>query len=290
MPPILNAERAIALGLHRTAISDAWLSLANDLGVTHLDTAYNYGGFKSLDHLGRLGAAVNFMITSKVGYFEAVNGSGYHSLEPRLLARSVEGTIGRLGAPLDAILLHNPEEAVETTVNFPRAFALACEAMQRAVDAGFARRWGLSTWRPNLFPQDVQEVVPRPQIVMTRVGFSVNPAEMQAIRRCRRLLASPGIEYRGMAPFGGELRSTSLLGATDLTSFITGEATNAQAAIRVSFDLPAVEQVTFATSDPAHLKDAVDACHLEVDRNRVEAYMAVLDAAYAAPQPDSGRL
>jgi pyridoxine 4-dehydrogenase len=110
---------------------------------------------------------------------------------------------------------------------------------------------------------------------MTRAGLSLSADAMAAANHCRDAVMWPGIELRGMAPFGGS-RAARLLRATDLTPFVGGPSTNAQAALRVSFELPEVEMVAIGTSNPAHMREAVVACTMEIDHEQVSAYRDIL--------------
>lgn len=271
---MVPTPRRLVLGLHRTRVDEYLLATAQDLGVKDLDTAYNYGGFTSLDQLAALQALSAFNVTSKVGFFQSrsAKSPAEHTLAPARLFSAIEDTVARLGAPLDVILLHNPEQAARRSLrDLPDSLAAAARTLQRAVRNGLACRWGLSIWQPGPLLEHLTDLNLQPDVLMTRVGFSVSPSEIAAIERCRGALAWPGIEYRGMAPLGGA-RAPSLLGATNLTSFVRGGATNAQAAIRASFELPPVSLVALGTSLPAHLRQAAEACAMEIDAERVSVY------------------
>ncbi|CQD22326.1 Putative oxidoreductase YdbC [Mycobacterium europaeum] len=280
-----RTARELVLGLHRTRVDEHLLTAARDLGVEHLDTAYNYGGFRSLDRLAALRAPCAFKITSKVGFFRSPDSAAEHSLTPARLYSAVEDTVARLGAPLDVILLHNPERAGPASpLDFPHALASACHSLQRAVRDGLARRWGLSIWKPQALLDHLQGLILEPDVLMTRVGLSVSASDMAAIESCRDALTWPGIEHRGMAPLGGASAPT-LLRATDLSSFVHGDATNAQAGVRISFDLPPVDLVTLGTSNAVHLRYAVMACAMDVDDERLTVYRGLLRAL--ARDPDA---
>lgn len=272
----MSAERVLALGLARAHIDDELLSAACGAGIRHLDTAYNYGGFEGLDRLGDLRAAQRFAITSKVGFFRSPDGSGIHALEPDLLYRAAEDTVRRLGAPLDTILLHNPEEGTAASPpSLTKSLGAAAEALVQAVHDGLADRWGISVWRPDLVCEALRRTNIRPDVLMTRAGLGVSADAMAAANHCRDAVTWSGIEFRGMAPFGG-LRAARLLRATDLTPFVGGPSTNAQAALRVSFELPEVKMVAFGTSNPVHMREAMAACAMGVDHEQVNAYRGIL--------------
>jgi pyridoxine 4-dehydrogenase len=272
----VSAERALALGLSRARIDEGLLSAAYSAGIRHLDTAYNYGGFAGLDRLGELRAPQRFAITSKVGFFRSPDGSGIHALDPDLLYRAAEDTVRRLGAPLDTILLHNPEEAASSSPSsLAKSLEDATQALVRAVHDGLADRWGISVWRPDPVCAALRRTNIRPDVLMTRAGLGVGADAMAAAHHCRDAVTWPGIEFRGMAPFGG-LRAPRLLRATDLAPFVGGPSTNAQAALRVSFELPEVGMVAFGTSNPAHMREAMAACAMEIDHEQVSAYRDIL--------------
>ncbi|MGW4092344.1 aldo/keto reductase [Nocardia sp. NPDC004750] len=276
LPHTASAGRELALGLARARIDEGLLSAALRAGIRRLDTAYNYGGFEGLDQLGELRAPQRFAITSKVGFFRSSDGSGIHALDPDLLYHAVEDTVRRLRAPLDTILLHNPEEAVAgSPTSLENSLGPAAEALVRAVHDGLAGRWGISVWRPDPVWQALRRSNIRPDVLMTRAGLGVGPDAMVAVNHCRHAVTWPGIEFRGMAPYGGS-RAARLLRATDLTSFVDGRSTNAQAALRLSFELPEVRVVAFGTSNPAHMREAMAACAMEIDHEQFSAYRDIL--------------
>lgn len=273
----MNLGRSLVLGLYRTQITDELLSFAHEVGVQHLDTAYNYGGFLGLDHLALYEAPAAFKITSKVGFFPSAGHSAEHSLEPARLLCAIEDTVARLRAPLDVILLHNPERAAHCSgpEDLPRRIASAVETLKDAVTSGLASRWGFSIWEPQALLAHLAPLELQPDVLMTRVGLTVGPQDLAAIEACREALAWPGLECRGMAPLGGR-RVTRLLSASDLRSFVPLATTNAQAAVRVSFELPRVSLVALGTSFPAHLNEAVEACAMAIDDDYTAAYRTLL--------------
>lgn len=282
-----RTDKELALGLAGGRVDGALLAAAHDLGIGQLDTAYNYGGFAGLDLLAALDAPSRFAITSKVGFFPTADGTSMHSLDPERLLRAVEDSVARLGAPLDTVLLHNPERAARgSPTTFPYALESACHALQLAVEDGLARRWGLSVWRPEPILGPLRAARLRPDVLMTRVGLTLTPSDLDAVDACRAAVAWPGIEYRGMAALGGT-RASMLLQATDITSFVRETAGNAQAAVRVGFELPPVRMLALGTSDSGHLREANSACGMRLDDEYLAAYRDLLRTLARDPDPEN---
>ena len=105
-------QRRLILGCSRVPLTSELLSLASDLGIDELDTAYNYNSFRSLEQLRSLAVPEGFRITSKVGFFQREGGGTRHTLDPVELGAAVEDTVRRLDSQLDTILIHNPEASL----------------------------------------------------------------------------------------------------------------------------------------------------------------------------------
>jgi pyridoxine 4-dehydrogenase len=265
----MNPRRLI-LGCSRTPPTADLLAGARDLGVTEIDTAFSYNHFGSLDQLRKLDATRHFQITSKVGLLPTPGRSVRYSLEPRDLQRAMEDTCRRLGAPVQVMLLHNPETALAETDRDPlELFDGACAAMTRAVEQGWAARWGISTWEPASLLPFMRLLSQPPDVLMMRSGLSVSPHDMCLIHALRTPFEGTATELRGMAPFGGS-RSIQVLASADvLKSCCPGGTSTAQVALRLAFELPPVEALCLSTSRLDHLAESVAACQLAVDTGHI---------------------
>jgi pyridoxine 4-dehydrogenase len=104
------------------------------------------------------------------------------------------------------VLLHNPEQSLidlPTTRAYNRLSA-ACAALAEAKAAGLCGEWGISSWSPRpvleALAQATPATVPRPDVVMVRVGLLVRADVLdEADCRGRRPVSSTGDGY-GRAP------------------------------------------------------------------------------------------
>lgn len=108
-----GSDRRVALGLYRSDLQRRLLETALTLGVTDLDTAYNYRGFTSHRRLAATAGDLlsEFTISTKVGFFPSSRGPE-HSLDPVRLRQAVHESAQDLGAQPDVVLLHNPEQTL----------------------------------------------------------------------------------------------------------------------------------------------------------------------------------
>lgn len=212
-----------------------------------------------------------FDISTKVGFFSDESGSAEHCLTPKLLRYAVNRTVDDLGTEPSTILLHNPEQSL---AGLPSAEALdrlqaACAVLEDAQTQRLCRQWGWSTWNPGPLLSALTaagDVCPQPGVLMVRAGLLVSSKVLDAADRLFELLTVP-IERRwGMSPFGGTM-GDPLWDGVDARVYLADEAvcTQAQAALRTAFELPAVERVVVGTDNLAHLRDLVMATALHVD-------------------------
>ncbi len=170
---------ALGFGAYRVTDRDdeaAALGQALAMGVNLVDTAHNYGLGRSEALIGRVLAAElgagrlardEVLIVTKAGYLqggvlEAVRdeveaGAEYavrpmrddhwHTLDPRLVARLIEGSRRRLGlATVDVALLHNPEHLfVGDADGFYAQVRAAFERLEALADAGAIAAYGVSS-------------------------------------------------------------------------------------------------------------------------------------------------
>jgi pyridoxine 4-dehydrogenase len=269
------SDLRLALGLYRTRLSGALLDAAYEAGVRHIDCAYNYGGFRYLDDLASLRAAERFTISSKVGFFPSDAGT-VHTLEPPRLAEAAERTAHALGRGLDVMFLHNPEASLSSDpAEASDQLAAAGRAMARLVDAGIARTWGIASWAPSALLAALGGLEHRPVAVMARVGVSLNANALVASTELADALGLDRQARWGMSPLGGS-HAPDVLSAARLTGFIAEPCGNAQAAVRLAFELPPVSTVCVSTSSPDHLRQAVGAVTLPVRAGHVSRYLQLL--------------
>ncbi|MER6011547.1 aldo/keto reductase [Streptomyces bluensis] len=259
-----TANHRIALGLYRTGHTRSLLAGALDLGVTDLDTAFNYHQFASHRTLAAIAGDLlpAFTISTKVGYFP-----DGHDLDPARLRAAVEQSAKELGRTPDAVLLHNPESSAE-------GFTDACAALLEMRDAGLCKDWGFTTWDPRRLLEAGWEI-PRPDVAMVRAGLTVSAAVLDAVDE---LVDRAEItELWGMAPFAGNA-DDSIWQTVDTSTFlVSGQQGSAlQAGVATAFAIPDVTRLAVGTSHVEHLAEAIGGSRLEVNTERVTEYRALL--------------
>ncbi|WP_404868469.1 aldo/keto reductase [Kitasatospora griseola] len=255
-----------------------------DLGVTAIDTAFNYRGFTSHATLAGLGSDLlsRFTLSTKVGYFPGPGGAR-HSLDPGALRAALGQAVRDLGREPDVVLLHNPEASLGVGEQGRQQLAAACDVLAEAAQAGTCKAWGISSWDPRTLAALGAPLPSAPEVLMVRSGLLVGHEVLAA---SGLLMAEWGIgaERRwGMSPFGGSLADPPWR-TSDPCLFLAGETTGVtkvQAALRVAFELPAVGTVAVGTDRPDHLRELVDAAGLTVDTELVGRYRDLLVARAA---------
>ncbi|MFD7639790.1 aldo/keto reductase [Kitasatospora sp. NPDC059795] len=266
------ADRRVVLGLHRSRHERRVLTAALNLGVTAIDTAFNYRGFTSHATLAGLGDDLlsRFTLSTKVGYFPGPGGT-HHSLDPGDLRAALGQAVRDLGREPDVVLLHNPEASLGVGEQGPQQSTAACDVLAEAAKAGTCATWGISTWDPRALATLGAPLPSTPEVLMARSGLLVRHEVLAA---AEFLAAEWGIgaERRwGMSPFGGSLADPPWR-TSDPRLFLAGETTGVtkvQAALRVSFELPAVRAVAVGTDQPDHLRELADAAGLAIDTELV---------------------
>lgn len=235
-----------------------------ELGVTDLDTAFNYHRFDSHRTLVAIADDLlpAFTISTKVGYFP-----DGHDLDPVRLRVAVEQSAEELGRTPDTVLLHNPESSVD-------GFATASAVLLEMREAGLCEKWGLSTWDPRPLLDDDWEI-PRPDVAMVRAGLTVSAGILNAVDELvDRAKVS---ELWGMAPFAGHA-DDPIWQTVDTSTFLaSGQQGSAlQAGVATAFAIPKVTRLAVGTSLVEHLTEAVGGSRLEVSTEAVTAYRALL--------------
>jgi aryl-alcohol dehydrogenase-like predicted oxidoreductase len=234
------------------------------VGVTALDTAYNYARFASHRILREVGEDLlqEFEISTKVGFFP-----DRHDLDPARLHAAVEQSIEHLGRRPDTVLLHNPESS-------PAGFLVGCEALAALQESGLCTRWGISTWDPRALARH-SYAGPRPDVLMVRAGLMVPWEVLDAAEAVTTALRPR--ERWGMAPFGHDT-SGSVWDAVDASIFLDPgrNATTIEAALAVAYSLPTVSRMAVGTTNSEHLRQLQHARLLDADLAIVARYRAML--------------
>ena len=153
-------------------------------------------------------------VVARVGYFAAQDDRIAHSLAADRVAAEVERCAELLGRPLDAALLHGPEEVPRDE---RRRVVEAAAAAVRAT--GGARAVGAAT-------RDAGAVEPGwwDAALDGPLRLPTTPADAAALRASQAALAARGVELLGCAPLrnlatGGVLASPAA-GAADLAGYV----------------------------------------------------------------------
>lgn len=252
-----------------------------DVGVTQLDTAFNYLRFRSHQVLARAAGDLlsKFRVSTKVGYFPGPDGQE-HSLAPERLLTAVEQTAEELGREPDLVFLHNPEHSLHE--NAPRCrqiLAEACAALGDAATKGTCGAWGIASWNPSRLSALVDVNMPKPAVLMTRAGLLVGCETLDATDALRAAWGLDDGEVWGMSPFGGSANEP-LWERFEPRLFLRDgcELSRVQAAFRIAYALPRVAAVAVGTDVPAHLGELVAGLASEVDERSVDAYRRLLKA------------
>ncbi|MFK0235551.1 aldo/keto reductase [Streptomyces vinaceus] len=273
-----GADPRLVLGLHRSRHHRDLLTAALDLGVTALDTAAPYLGFRSHTMLAETAADLlpRFTLSTKVGFFPSAGGAE-HSLDPVRLRRAVERAARELGGEPDTVLLHNPERSLAglTPDDGHALVGDACTALADAARDGLCRAWGVASWDPRSLGMIRVEDLPSPDVLMARAGFLVGIDLLDATTGLRT--AWKAGETWGMSPFGGGHRK--VWEDFDPRPFLRpphDDLSRVQAAFRTAFHLPTASAMAVGTDDPGHLAQLVRSLNAEVDTATVSQYLRAL--------------
>lgn len=257
---------------------------ALQLGVTALDTAYNYFGFKSHQTLARIVGDLLplFTISTKLGFFPVCDGTE-HSLDPKRLRQALEETTEKLQRLPNVVLLHNPEHSLRRLEGNAAEACLmgAFMALHEAAEAGLCHAWGISTWDPRPVVQVLRSwegsSLPRPTVAMVRTGVLVSAEVLDAAEYMYNQLGVDDVGRWGMSPLGGD-GNAEVWRHVDCRAFLTPEqdCSNLQAAFRLAFALPTVAQVAVSTNRSDHLQALVEAESLKVDADKLVRYRRML--------------
>ncbi|MEV6955331.1 aldo/keto reductase [Streptomyces sp. NPDC051183] len=273
-----GADPRLVLGLHRSRHHRDILTAALDLGVTALDTAAPYFGFRSHTVLAETAADLlpRFTLSTKVGFFPGAGGAE-HSLDPVRLRLAVERAAKELGREPDTVLLHNPERSL---AGLPPAdgralLGNACTSLAGAARDGLCRAWGVSSWDTRSLGMIRVEDLPSPDVLMVRAGLLVGIDLLDSTAVLRT--AWQARETLGMSPFGGGHQK--VWEDFDPRPFLRpphGALSRVQAAFRTAFHLPTASAMAVGTDNPGHLARLVQALGAEVDTAAVSQYLRAL--------------
>ncbi|MEU5048652.1 aldo/keto reductase [Streptomyces sp. NPDC021096] len=275
-----ESDSRIVLGLHRSRYERRILTGALDLGITAIDTSFNYRGFTAHTTLADVAGDLlpRFTLSTKVGFFPTA-GRAEHSLDPARLRAALDRTNRDLRCVPDLVLLHNPERSLPayTTANRD-ALGRACAALATAAQAGLCGAWGISSWDPRPLPCLVDATLPRPAVLMVRAGLLAGIDVLAASEALADQWGLTPDQVWGMSPFGGD-PTDPVWGRLDPRVFIS-DADNAlaalQAAFRTAFRLPEVGRIAVGTDKPSHLRELIDALRYEPDVGRLRSYRQLL--------------
>ncbi|MFJ9550324.1 aldo/keto reductase [Streptomyces erythrochromogenes] len=254
------------------------LTAALDLGVTALDTAAPYFGFRSHTVLAETAADLlpRFTLSTKVGFFPSA-GSAEHSLDPSRLRLAIEKAARELGREPDTVFLHNPERSLAglSPADGHALLGNACTALADAARDGLCRAWGVASWDTQPLGVVRVEGLPSPDVLMVRAGLLVGIDLLDATTVLRT--AWHAGEIWGMSPFGGG--HWKVWEDFDPRPFLRpphGDLSRVQAAFRTAFHLPTASAMAVGTDDPGHLAQLVQALNAEVDAATVSQYLRAL--------------
>ncbi|MGW0858101.1 aldo/keto reductase [Streptomyces sp. NPDC002690] len=273
-----GADPRLVLGLHRSRHHRDILTAALDLGVTALDTAAPYLGFRSQAVLAETAADLlpRFTLSTKVGFFPSAGGAE-HSLDPVRLRLAVERAATELGREPDTVFLHNPERSL-ASLSPADGHALlgnACTALADAARDGLCRAWGVASWDTQSLGMVRVEDLPSPDVLMVRAGLLVGIDLLDATAVLRT--AWQAGETWGMSPFGGGCGK--VWEDFDPRPFLRPPhegLSRVQAAFRTAFHLPNASAMAVSTDDPGHLAQLVQALSAEVETATVSQYLRAL--------------
>ncbi|MEU2855119.1 aldo/keto reductase [Streptomyces syringium] len=273
-----GAGPRLVLGLHRSRHHRDILTTALNLGVSALDTAAPYFGFRSHTVLVETAADLlpKFAVSTKVGFFQGAGGVE-HSLDPGRLRLAVVEAARELGREPDTVLLHNPERSLAglSPADGHALLGSACTALADAARDGRCRDWGVASWDTRPLRRVPTDGVPSPDILMVRAGFLVGIDVLDATAVLRDVWRAG--EIWGMSPFGGG--GEKMWQDFDPRSFLHSrhdDLSRVQAAFRAAFHLPSAAAMAVGTDSPHHLTQLVQALDAEVDATAVSRYLQAL--------------
>jgi aryl-alcohol dehydrogenase-like predicted oxidoreductase len=255
------------------------------LGISGIDTAYNYRSFNSHQLLAKVAGDLlsEFVVSTKVGFFPGQDGHAVHSLRPERLWSAIEQAGSDLGRPPDVVFLHNPERSLTSCPagNAADRLADACASLARAAKAGLCGSWGIASWEPQRLTDVVTEspLGELPSVLLVRAGLSVPDHVLTSAENARTALGITQDTCWGMSPFGGSTADNAWH-VTDLSVFLAPRerCSTLQTAFRLAYELPSVAQVAVGTGNPSHLTELVGATEVSVNSEALGRYRDLIRA------------
>jgi pyridoxine 4-dehydrogenase len=284
---VRGSDQRVALGLYRFDPQRQLLETALNLGMSDLDTAYNYRGFTSHRRLASTAGNLvgEFTISTKVGFFPSGRGTE-HCLDPVRLRLAVHESVQDLGVQPEVVLLHNPERTLSALApeQDRDRWATACTTLDDMAAAGWCRSWGIACWDPRPVLTVLDRALPAPALIMVRVGLTVRSEILDASERLTTWFGLGADARWGMSPYGGQ-PTHPVWDEVDARQFLTTgqDCSPIPAAFRVSYELPQVSRVAVGTSTTEHLAELVAATALDTNDNRIARYRSLLRAKVLTP-------
>jgi len=182
------------------------------------------------------------------------------------------------------VFLHNPEQTLGgLPVDDARdCLDEACLALVEAVADGFCGSWGIASWDPRPVAAAICLDLP-PTVLLLRAGLTVAAPILAAADDLHRRLDIPPGGRWGMSPFGGSTTDLAWQAVAQAGLLTDGQqATAAQVAFRLAYELPPVTRVAVGTTNRKHLGELVTATELDVSAAAVARYRQLL-SQYATP-------
>lgn len=275
-----------ALGTYRCRDTELAAHLAIAAGVTHIDTAPNYGA----DHHALapvLAHHPEVTITTKVGFpgraaADAIRAGvlprdrAEHSIAPDYIRWQIARSRAELGRDrLDTVLLHNPERACTgERAPFLNALFRAFQTLEEEAAGGHIGGYGVATWHGlrdhaftvvDLLSLAHQAAAGRPHH-LTTVQLPINLVEIHALVDALddtgplAHAALAGLDVHASAPLhGGQLPA---LVTPELAAHISPGLTPAQACLHAVASTPHATHVLIGASTPQHWQQATEALTL----------------------------
>lgn len=277
----------LAAGLYRHSNPHA-IRTALRSGLSYIDTAFNYAGGQSAkllgDELQRWPDRAAVAVSSKIGYFPGPH-RDEHDLSTERLLSAARSTSSYLRRPPDLLLLHNPEESIRDQ-NPAVDIRPAVAVMEHIVESGFAKAWGISSWRgfSGLFTVNdwVSTAQGTPPTAVMVPGSLAEPRYIEQAFSGFGPIADAsvlGLDVHVFAPFAGGALST-VSARNTLRALGIGRAhpanTVATASLAVVATTPGVTHIVAGFSSSQHITQAVRVLANPADHDLSKRFLEAL--------------
>jgi predicted oxidoreductase len=282
----------LVLGLWRlpNSTDTEVLSIVNsaiELGITSVDQADIYGGYKSQEFFGRAlrkdkTLRKKIQLISKTGIILpnstfTKSGKGFYNTSEKHIMQSVENSLSQMGTDyLDLLLIHRPDVLMQP--------ADLDATMQKLKKQGKVLHFGVSNFSPSQFDM-LRKTIETP-LITNQVEFSVmhlNPLFDGTFDNCIQHNINPMI----WSPLGGgNLFSATDAKTVELRKVLSeigeelGGASLDQVALAWIMKHPANPNTVIGTLKPERIKLAAEALNLDLNR---EQWYRILIAAQGHP-------